>query len=130
MRPPDASRRLVESCGKAHMPRVARAWVASERQLPWPAGGMAAKHLSRHVALEWVLSIAGMATVALVVAAMDGPARDYAHSVLMSGGGHIAMSQQAFHVATAAWDLCRDHESLAGFAGAATVLVLFMRHMR
>ena len=40
------------------------------------------------------------------------------------------MPQPLADAGRSAWQLCKDHGPLAGFAGAAVVLVAFMRQMR
>jgi hypothetical protein len=87
----------------------------------------------RHSVVEWALSAMGITFVALAVLTMDTPARDYVHGMAVSTkAGDFAprMPQPLADAGRSAWQLCKDHGPLAGFAGAAVVLVAFMRQMR
>jgi hypothetical protein len=83
--------------------------------------------------LEWTLSAAALTTIVLVMLSVDSPVRQYS-TAMMADAQHNAVAMRIpeplARVARNAWRLCMDHRPLAGFAGVAAVLVLFMRRMR
>jgi hypothetical protein len=83
--------------------------------------------------IEWSLSAFALATVIVVMLAMNGPARQYVASTA-SRVSHDAVGLRVpdpiARVGRSAWQACMDHQPLAGFAGVAVVLVFFMRRMR
>ena len=87
----------------------------------------------RHRLVEWAMSAAAITIVVFGVLAMDTPARDYVHGVATStSASDLAprVPQPLTDTWRSAWQICADHGPLAGFAGIAVVLVLFMRQMR
>jgi hypothetical protein len=83
--------------------------------------------------IEWTLSAVALTTVLLVMYAIDSPVRQYASSFTADVKGDAVgrrIPAPVEHVGRTAWRICMDHKPLAGFAGVATVLVLFMRRMR
>ena len=87
----------------------------------------------RYQVIEWALSATAITIVVVGVLAMDTPARDYVHGMAVSTkAGDFAprMPQPLADAGRSAWQLCKDHGPLAGFAGVAIVLVAFMRRMR
>lgn len=83
--------------------------------------------------LEWVLSAAAAATVIAVVLSLDSPVRDRAaalSSSLTRSAVALRAPEPVARAARNAWRICMDHQPLAGFAGVACVLLLFMRRMR
>lgn len=112
------------------MRRTARA----ERLLPHLTLHAMSNGVSRYRTLiEWTLSALALTTVVVVMLSVDSPVRQYA-AAAASTARHdpVAMRvpEPVARVGRTAWRICMDHQPLAGFAGVATVLVLFMRRMR
>ncbi|HTM02146.1 MAG TPA: hypothetical protein VL173_01475 [Vicinamibacterales bacterium] len=87
----------------------------------------------RYSVVEWALSAMAVTIVALAVLAMDTPARDYLHGMAASTRAADFAPRVPQPVADAGrsvWQICEDHGPLAGFAGVAVLLVVFMRQMR
>jgi hypothetical protein len=83
--------------------------------------------------LEWSLSIVSVTTIVLVMYASDTPVRQYANAYstnVTHDRVHMRMPEPLVRAGRTAWRICMDNQQLAGFAGVATVLVLFMRRMR
>jgi hypothetical protein len=83
--------------------------------------------------IEWTLSGLALTTIVVVMLSVDSPVRQYA-TVMVGDVKHSAVAMKVpepvARVSRNAWRLCMDHKPLAGFAGVAVVLVLFMRRMR
>jgi len=84
--------------------------------------------------IEWSLSAVALTTIVLVMLSVDSPVRQYAATAATTVKPDAAIgtrvSEPIARVGRTAWRICMDHQPLAGFAGVATVLVLFMRRMR
>jgi hypothetical protein len=88
---------------------------------------------ARRSLVEWVLSAGALLTLIGAITAIDGHARAYVAGVVASpySSAHDARMPHAVRsLAQTAWDLCLDHQPLAFFACAATVLVVFMLRTR
>jgi hypothetical protein len=83
--------------------------------------------------LEWSLSLVSVTVIVLVMLAADTPVRQYA-TAMGTDARHQMVERRVpeplEHIARTAWRICMDHQPLAGFAGVAVVLVVFMRRMR
>jgi hypothetical protein len=92
------------------------------------------KEVSRYRTLiEWTLSAMALTTIVLVMYTVDSPVRQYANSFTADASKNavnMRVPEPVVRAGRTAWRLCMDHQPLAGFAGVATVLVLFMRRMR
>jgi hypothetical protein len=124
-----------------------RFWAAGKRLEYWPfritlvrnASCPIGTHamstgVSRYRTLiEWTLSALALTTIVVVMLSVDSPVRQYA-TVMVGVVKHSAVAMKVpepvARVSRDAWRLCMDHKPLAGFAGVAVVLVLFMRRMR
>jgi hypothetical protein len=83
--------------------------------------------------IEWTLSAMALATVIVVILALDSPVRQQATTAasgLSRDAIELRIPEPISRAARTAWRICMDHQPLAGFAGVALVLVLFMRRMR
>ena len=82
--------------------------------------------------IEWTLSAAAVATIVVVMLAVDTPVRQYMKTTTssLSKGPVLRIPKPVEHFGRSAWRICMDHQPLAAFAGVACVLVLFMRRMR
>jgi hypothetical protein len=84
-------------------------------------------------ALEWSLSAAALTTVIVVMLWVDSPVRQYVLGTAANLGHDVIRLRvpgPLEHAARSVWQVCMDHQQLAGFAGVAAVLVFFMRRMR
>ena len=83
--------------------------------------------------IEWSLSAVALTIIVLVMLSVDSPVRQYG-TTMLTDVQHSAVAMRVpepvARVGRNVWRLCMDHKPLAGFAGVATVLVLFMRRMR
>jgi len=87
----------------------------------------------RYTLIEWALSATAITLVVAVMLTMDTPARDYVEAKASNASASDLRStvpEPLTRMTRAAWRICMDHQPLAGFAGVACVLVLFMRRMR
>jgi hypothetical protein len=84
--------------------------------------------------IEWSLSALALTTIVLVMLSAGTPVREYAATaaaqVRPDAAGGVRIPEPIAQVGRTAWRICMDHQPLAGFAGVAMVLVLFMRRMR
>ena len=83
--------------------------------------------------IEWTLSAVALTTIVLVMLSVDSPVRQYATSMATSvlhDTTVMRVPEPIARVVRSAWRICMDHQPLAGFAGVAAVLLLFMRRMR
>jgi hypothetical protein len=83
--------------------------------------------------IEWSLSALAVTTIVLVMLWVDSPVRQYATAMTANVQHNVVamrIPEPVARVGRNAWRLCMDHKPLAGFAGVAAVLVLFMRRMR
>lgn len=83
--------------------------------------------------IEWGLSALALTTVVVVMLSMDTPVREYAStaaSEVSTDHVGVRVPEPIARAGRTAWRICMDHQPLAGFAGVALVLVLFMRRMR
>lgn len=83
--------------------------------------------------IEWALSVTAATTVVVVVLTLDSPVRDRAtalSSSLTRSAIALRVPEPIARTGRNAWRICMDHQPLAGFAGVACVLLLFMRRMR
>ena len=88
---------------------------------------------ARRSLVEWVLSAGALLTLIAAITAIDGHARAYVAGVVASPyssarGAHVPKAVSS--LARTAWDLCLDHQPLAFFACAASLLVVFMLRTR
>jgi hypothetical protein len=93
---------------------------------------MAREISRRRMLIEWSLSAAALTLIAAVMLSMDTPVRQYTGAMMTEPGtgGHLRVPLVISGAARTAWQICMDHQQLAGFSGVALVLVLFMRRMR
>jgi hypothetical protein len=114
-----------------HVVRLAR---CPERLLPLPPLHVMSNGVSRYRTLiEWTVSAVALSTVLAVMLSVDSPVRQYAVAAASTARHDpVAMRvpEPVARVGRTAWRICMDHQPLAGFAGVATVLVIFMRRMR
>jgi len=83
--------------------------------------------------IEWTLSAFALATVLTVILAFQSPVRQQATtaaSKFSRDAVELRIPEPIARAGRTAWRICMDHQPLAGFAGVALVLVLFMRRMR
>jgi len=79
--------------------------------------------------VEWTLSATALATVVAAIVGIDERTRAFVAGAVaapVSSGRHVRVPHGVSRVARTAWDLCVDHQPLALFAVAASVLVVFM----
>jgi hypothetical protein len=118
---------------QAEIPVIALA-RRPERLLPLQSLHVMSNGVSRYRTLiEWTVSALALTTVVVVMLSVDSPVRQYAVAAASSARHDpVAMRvpEPVARVGRTAWRICMDHQPLAGFAGVATVLVLFMRRMR
>jgi hypothetical protein len=94
---------------------------------------MANQVSKRFTLVEWCLSAAALTLLVGVMVAMDTPVRHMAESAALDAGKgslELRVPRPIMDAGRTAWRICLDHRPLAGFAGVACVLVLFMRRMR
>ena len=105
----------------------------AERVLPRPDYAMSSGVSRYRTLIEWTLSAVALTTIVLVMLSVDSPVRQYA-TAMADDVKHNAIAMRlpepVSRTGRNVWRLCMDHKPLAGFAGVAVVLVLFMRRMR
>ena len=83
--------------------------------------------------LEWSLTAVSLSVIVLVMLAADTPVRQYADAMRVDVKHQVVQQripEPIDRVGRTAWRICMDNQPLAGFAGVALVLVVFMRRMR
>jgi hypothetical protein len=83
--------------------------------------------------IEWSLSAFALATIVAVIFTFQSPVRQQATTVASKfsrDAVELRLPEPIARAGRTAWRICMDHQPLAGFAGVALVLTLFMRRMR